>query len=62
MVDNEIRKIVSDFLNYCVKEEEMASLFYLKKCCICGYYDFQELMIETEDGFYCETCNKSKDL
>ena len=62
MTDNELRKIISDFLNGCVKKEEIASLFYLQKCCVCGYYDFQELMSETEDGFYCDTCNKSRDL
>jgi len=60
--ENELRTIVRDYLNGGITKEELANMFDLEKCEMCGEYNLSEDLRDTEGmvnggiGYVCESC------
>ena len=56
----ELRQFIRDYLNGTNTEEELMLKFDIKKCEICGGYELEEDLIDTEEttgiGVICESC------
>lgn len=60
--ENELRAIIREYLNGEMTKEELANMFDLEKCEMCGEYNFSEYLIDTDGmvnggiGYVCENC------
>lgn len=59
-MEKELREFIRDYLDGTNSEAELISKFDIKKCEICGSYNLEEDLIDTEStkgiGTICESC------